>query len=46
MICAPILAREQVLGVIYLDCPTSTHTYIEPGTALDYGGRVPDGTGD
>jgi signal transduction histidine kinase len=27
VICAPILAREQVLGVIHLDCPVTRHTY-------------------
>ena len=29
VICAPIKAREQVLGVIHLDCATSEHTYNE-----------------
>jgi signal transduction histidine kinase len=29
VICAPIVAREQVLGVIYLDCPVTRHTYNE-----------------
>ena len=29
VICAPILARDHVLGVIYLDCATSEHTYVE-----------------
>ncbi|MFQ5806576.1 MAG: ATP-binding protein [Phycisphaerae bacterium] len=29
LICAPIMAREQILGVIHLDCPTSEHTYNE-----------------
>jgi two-component system NtrC family sensor kinase len=29
VICTPIVAREQILGVIHLDCPTSEHTYNE-----------------
>lgn len=29
LICAPILARERILGVIYLDCPVNRHTYNE-----------------
>jgi signal transduction histidine kinase len=29
VICAPILARERVLGVIHLDCPVTRHTYNE-----------------
>jgi two-component system, NtrC family, sensor kinase len=29
VICAPIVAREQVLGVLYLDCPVTRHTYSE-----------------
>lgn len=29
VVCAPILAREQVLGVIHLDCPVTRHTYNE-----------------
>ena len=29
VICAPILARDQILGVIHLDCATSEHTYVE-----------------
>ena len=29
VICAPIMAREQILGVIHLDCPISEHTYNE-----------------
>lgn len=29
VICAPILAREKVLGVIYLDVPVTRHTYNE-----------------
>ncbi len=29
VICAPILAREQVLGVIHLDCLVTRHTYNE-----------------
>ena len=29
VICAPIIAREEILGVIHLDCPTSEHTYNE-----------------
>lgn len=29
VICAPILARESVLGVIHLDCPVTRHTYNE-----------------
>jgi two-component system NtrC family sensor kinase len=29
VICAPIMAREQILGVMHLDCPTSEHTYNE-----------------
>ncbi len=29
VICAPITAREQILGVIHLDCPVTRHTYSE-----------------
>lgn len=29
VICAPIMAREQILGVMHLDCPTAEHTYNE-----------------
>jgi len=29
VICTPILVREQVLGVIHLDCPVTRHTYNE-----------------
>lgn len=29
VICAPIVAREQILGVIHLDCPVTGHTYNE-----------------
>ncbi len=29
VICVPIMAREQVLGVIHLDCPVTRHTYNE-----------------
>lgn len=29
VICAPIIAREEVLGVIHIDCPASEHTYNE-----------------
>jgi two-component system NtrC family sensor kinase len=29
LICAPIVAREKILGVIYLDCPVTRHTYNE-----------------
>ncbi len=29
VICTPILAREKILGVIYLDCPITRHTYNE-----------------
>ncbi len=29
VICAPIVARERILGVIYLDCPVTRHTYGE-----------------
>jgi two-component system NtrC family sensor kinase len=29
VICAPIVAREQVLGIIHLDCPVTRHTYTE-----------------
>jgi two-component system NtrC family sensor kinase len=29
VICVPIMAREHILGVIHLDCPTSEHTYNE-----------------
>ena len=29
IICAPIVAREQLLGVIHLDCPVTRHTYDE-----------------
>lgn len=29
LICAPIVARERVLGVLYLDCPITRHTYNE-----------------
>ncbi|MFH1746727.1 MAG: ATP-binding protein [Planctomycetota bacterium] len=27
VICAPIVARDQILGVIHLDCPVTRHTY-------------------
>ncbi len=40
VICAPILVRDEILGVIHLDCPTSEHTYNEHElrliTALGY----------
>jgi two-component system NtrC family sensor kinase len=40
VICAPLMAREQILGVIHLDCRTSDHTYNEHElrliTALGY----------
>ncbi len=29
LICAPIIARERILGVIYLDCAITRHTYNE-----------------
>jgi signal transduction histidine kinase len=29
VICAPIAAREKILGVIHLDCPVTRHTYDE-----------------
>lgn len=29
LICAPILARDRILGAIYLDCPVNRHTYNE-----------------
>ncbi len=29
VICAPIVSREQVLGVVHLDCPITRHTYNE-----------------
>jgi len=29
IVCAPIVARDQVLGVIHLECPVSQHTYNE-----------------
>lgn len=29
VICVPIVAREQILGVIHLDCPVTKHTYTE-----------------
>jgi signal transduction histidine kinase len=29
VICAPIVAREQIIGVIHLDCPVTRHTYSE-----------------
>jgi two-component system NtrC family sensor kinase len=29
VICVPIVAREQVLGIIHLDCPVTRHTYSE-----------------
>ena len=29
VICTPIVVREQVLGVIHLDCPVTRHTYNE-----------------
>ncbi len=29
VICCPIVAREQILGVIHLDCPVTRHTYNE-----------------
>ncbi len=29
VVCAPIVAREQVLGIIHLDCPVTRHTYTE-----------------
>lgn len=29
VICAPVLAREHILGVIHLDCPVPRHTYNE-----------------
>lgn len=29
VICAPIVAREQILGVIHVDCPVTRHTYNE-----------------
>jgi len=40
VICAPITAREHILGVIHLDCPVAEHTYNEHElrlvTALGY----------
>lgn len=29
VICVPLVARERILGMIHLDCPTSEHTYNE-----------------
>jgi signal transduction histidine kinase len=29
VICAPIVARDRILGVIHLDCPVTRHTYNE-----------------
>jgi two-component system NtrC family sensor kinase len=29
VICTPIMARDQVVGVIHLDCPVTRHTYNE-----------------
>lgn len=29
VICVPVVAREQILGVIHLDCPVTRHTYNE-----------------
>lgn len=29
VVCAPIVARDRVLGVIHLDCPVTRHTYNE-----------------
>jgi signal transduction histidine kinase len=29
VICVPIVAREQILGIIHLDCPLTKHTYNE-----------------
>jgi signal transduction histidine kinase len=29
VVCAPIVAREQVLGAIHLDCPVTRHTFNE-----------------
>ncbi len=29
VICAPVVARERILGVIHLDCPITRHTYNE-----------------
>lgn len=29
VICAPLIARDELLGVIHLDCSSSTHTYTE-----------------
>ncbi len=34
VICAPIVAREIVLGVVHLDCPVTRHTYTEPELKL------------
>jgi len=34
VICAPIVAREQVLGVIHLDCPITRHAYNEADLRL------------
>lgn len=34
VICAPIVARDQILGVIHLDSPASRHTYNEPELKL------------
>ena len=29
VICAPIVARDSILGIIHLDCPVQTHIYTE-----------------
>ena len=29
VICVPLMAREQILGVIHLDCPTAVHAFNE-----------------
>jgi signal transduction histidine kinase len=34
VICAPIVAREQVLGAIHLDCSVTRHTYNDPELRL------------
>lgn len=34
VMCAPIVAREQILGVIHLDCHVTRHTYSEPELRL------------
>jgi two-component system NtrC family sensor kinase len=34
VICAPISARDRVLGVIHIDCSMSAHTYTEPQLRL------------